>query len=137
VSGTIFKLLVCLLLAGLVATGCTAGSGEAICVGPMLEAKPGRGAPGEAFRVHGEAFASGCNDTPNQPEKVGPIRNVRLVFRQGSQEWELATVDADRRCFFDVAVRVPPEAETGRATVVATSHAGDSWTTERFVVLGT
>lgn len=97
----------------------------------MIEAEPARGAPGEAFRVRGEAFGNACDDVGPLLDRSEPLEDVRIVFRQGSREWTLATVDADRQKSFDVRVRVPVGTETGRATVSA-----GEFSSERFVVLG-
>ena len=121
-----------MLFVGAISTSCvSAGESEAACIGPMIEAEPARGAPGEAFRVRGEAFANGCDDAGPVLDRSEPLEDVRIVFRRGSRERTLATVDADRRPSFDVGVRVPVGTETGRATVSA-----GGFSSGRFVILG-
>jgi hypothetical protein len=121
-----------MLFVGAISTSCvSAGQSEAACIGPMIEAEPARGAPGEAFLVRGKAFGNGCDDVGPVLDGSEPLQDVRIVFRQGSREWLLATVDADRRLSFDVRVRVPVDTESGRATVSA-----GEFSSERFVVLG-
>ncbi len=108
--------LACLALAGCALVG---GYSEGSCAAPMIEVEPPRAAPGGAFRVHGEAFGRGCDDVGPVLEPSEPLRDVRLVFRQGPHQWELATVDADRRLSFDARLRVPDDAEPGRAVMRA------------------
>lgn len=102
----------------------------------MLEVEPARAAPGEAFRVRGEAFddRGGCDDVGPVLRRSRPDRDVPVSFGQGPGTWRLATVDADRHLSFDVRVRVPAGAEPGEAAV----EAGGGWHApeERFVVLG-
>ncbi|MDP9480781.1 MAG: hypothetical protein M3R38_34815 [Actinomycetota bacterium] len=107
---------VLLALAGCALVG---GHSEASCAAPMIEVEPHRAAPGEAFRVHGEAFGRGCDDVGPGLDPSKPLQNIRLAFRQGSREWTLATVDADRQLSFDARLRVPEEAGPGRAVVRA------------------
>ena len=104
--------LACKTLAGCALVG---PHSEASCAAPMIEVEPHRAAPGEAFRVHGEAFGRGCDDVGPILDDPKPMHDIRLVLRQGSREWGVATVDADRRLFFDARLRVPTDAESGRA----------------------
>jgi hypothetical protein len=89
--------------------------------------------------VRGTSFADyggTCADTGGGSSADGsvakPLRDVRLVLHQGAREWTLATVDADRDSSFTVRVRVPADAEPGRAFV--TTDSGSK--RERIVVLG-
>ncbi len=107
---------VLLALAGCALVG---GYSEGSCAAPMIEVEPHRAAPGEAVRVHGEAFGRGCDDIGPVLEPSEPLQDVRLSFSQDSRKWTLATIDADRRLSFDVRVRVPGDAEPGRADVRA------------------
>jgi hypothetical protein len=63
-----------------------------------------------------------------------PARDIRIVFRQDGKMWKLATVDADRRLAFDVRLRVPDDAEPGRAALRATPRFC-GLVEERFLVL--
>ena len=108
--------LACLALAG---CSLLAGHPEASCAAPMIEIEPHRAPPGGAVRVYGEAFGRGCDDVGPVLESSEPLRGVRLVFRQDSRNWTLANVDADLRLSFDARVRVPEDAELGRAAVRA------------------
>ncbi len=123
--------LVCLASAGCALVG---AHSEASCAAPMIEVEPTHAAPGGEFRVHGEAFGRGCDDVGPVFDPSKPVQNIRIVFHQGSREWELATVDADRRLELDARLRVPPDAEPGRASVTAADVPDAS--AERFLVLG-
>ena len=85
--------------------------------------EPSRGAPGEAFRVHGEGFTTDCYDT-GQPGLPPPQRDLPIDFRQGERTWRLATVDADRQGTVDAELEVPDGAEPGSATVVVRTDDG-------------
>ena len=123
--------LACSAFAGCALVG---AHSEASCAAPMIEVESPQAAPGGEFRVHGEAFGRGCDDVGPVLDPSKPVQNIRLVFHQGSREWELATVDADRRLEFDVRLRVPTDAESGRASVIAADVPDAS--AESFFVLG-
>jgi hypothetical protein len=91
--------------------------------------------------VRGLAFGTfQCNDVAvngelPEPDPGVPARDVRLVFRQGGEEWDLGTVDADPELSFEVRARVPEGASPGPARIDATNGPfGQTGT--RFRVLG-
>lgn len=103
------------------------GSSTAACASPapVLEARPARGAPGDAFRVRGKHFVAGfsvCDDTgPDlSAAQTIPARDVRVEFRQGGRTWELGRVEADKDSRLAARLEVPTNARPGRATVRAT-----------------
>lgn len=109
---------------GVLLAGCAAaGYSEASCAGPSLEAKPQRVAPGQSFRVSGEGFAVGCNDT-GQHRRVPPDKDIRVVFRQGERTWEPMTTVADGHYAFGASLEVPREARPGPAVVSASGANG-------------
>ena len=97
-------------------------------MGARPDAEPSQAAPGGTFRLHGEGFRDGCNDTgpPFLPEP--PQRNIRVEMRQGEDTWRLTTVDADPDYNVGAELEVPAEAEPGRAVVVI--RAGDEEPTQ-------
>lgn len=105
----------------------SAAPGSAACASPapVLEARPARGAPGDAFRVRGKHFVAGfsvCDDTgPGlSAAQTIPARDVRVEFRQGGRTWELGRVEADKDSRLAARLEVPADARPGRATVRAT-----------------
>lgn len=107
------------LLAGCAAAGHSAAS----CAGPSLEAKPQKVAPGRSFRVSGEGFAVGCNDT-GRHRRVPPDKDILLGFRQGERTWELSTTVADGHYAFGADLEVPGDARPGPAAVSASGANG-------------
>jgi hypothetical protein len=107
----------------------TANEGKAAtaCPTPSIEAEPARTAAGAKFRLRGHDFSSGCAE-------VTPARGVTIFFRQAGETRKLMTLDADRALTFDTTLRVPKNAEPGRATVLANTPSGER-AEARFVVL--
>ncbi len=109
---------------GVLLAGCAAaGHPEASCAGPSLEAEPQKIAPGRSFRVHGEGFAVGCNDT-GQDRRVPPDNDILLGFRQGERTWELSKTIASRDYSFGLDLEVPYDAAPGPAVVSASGANG-------------
>jgi len=104
----------------------SAARGSSACASPapVLEARPARGAPGDAFRVRGKHFVAGfsvCDDTgPDLSAQTVPARDVRVEFRQGGRTWELGRIEADKGSRLAARLEVPADARPGRATVRAT-----------------
>ena len=115
--------------AGATSETSAAGEGALGCPSPSIEAKPPRAAAGATFRLSGYDFSSGCDKA-----RVTPARGIRIYLRQAGRTWNLATLDAARTQTFDIRLRVPADAASGRATVLATTGSGDR-AQERFVVL--
>lgn len=128
--------LTSILLSG-VLVGCTtvSSSSDSGCAWlPPFEATPAQAAPNETFELHGEGFTqdfycddtgeSGAADDESAYRASQPDRSVKIGFRQGSQTWQLGTVDAAPDATFDVELRVPDETEPGQATVTATGNFG-------------
>ena len=112
------------------ATGApAAGKGEAatVCPSPSIEAVPARAAAGAGFRLRGHNFSPRCG-------QLTPLRDVGIFFHQDGKTWKLAILGADRARTFDTRLRVPKDAEPGRATVSANVRSGERAQT-RFVVL--
>ena len=109
----------CLVLAGCAA----AGHVEASCAGPILEAKPPKVSLDRSFRVHGEGFAVGCNDT-GQDRRVPPDNDILLGFRQGERTWQLSKTVADRDYAFGLDLELPYGATPGPAVVSAAGANG-------------
>lgn len=116
-------ILGCLVVMLASAVGCSLnGSEEAACVQPQLSVSPEQAAPGQTFRVSGDYFFEGCNDSAvngEEPPDEPPQENIQISLRQGDRTWHLTTVDADSADTIDVNVEVPVEAQPGNATVVA------------------
>ena len=99
----------------------SAAAGAAVgCPGPYLEVEPARAAPGASFRLHGHNFSAGCEGI-----RIKPAKGIRIYFLQGGRTWRMANVDADRDLAFAIRLRVPADAEPGRATVRATIRSGE------------
>lgn len=113
------SLAVLLLVAWLAVAGCAFGS-QAACGrnAGSDRVEPKRAAPDETFRLHGKGFAGDCYDT-GQLGEPPPERNIRVVLRQGEEEWHLATVDAGSAPDYaiDAELTVPEGAVPGRALV--------------------
>jgi hypothetical protein len=104
-----------------------AGEAATACPSPSIEAVPARAAAGAKFRLRGHDFSSGCDG-------FTPARDVGIFFRQDGKTWRLVTLDADHALTLDTNLRVPQNAEPGRATVLANVRSGEPVET-RFVVL--
>jgi hypothetical protein len=90
-----------------------------------IGSRPARVAPGETLRLHQGGFAADCDD--NREAREGPDRNVRAVFRQGSQTWGLATIAAEKDDYtFDVELKVLSDAKPVQAVVNATGYMGEA-----------
>ena len=130
------SLVIAMVLLCSVASGCfPIGGSEDACVAARPDAEPSQAAPGESFRLHGEGFRDGCNDTgpPFLPEP--PQRDIRIEMRQGERTWRLAVVDADPDYTLGTELEVPADAGPGQAVVVI--RAGDEEPTQvPFRVLG-
>jgi hypothetical protein len=124
------------LLAGL--TVVPVGTAGASCAGPELRiGGSGEGPPtvhaGEQTSVRGSYFTLGCDDygsatvfgcSTDEGETVRPMRNVKLVLRQGDRRWDLASEDAGTARQNELGkitwqVRVPDDVREGPATLVA------------------
>jgi hypothetical protein len=84
-------------------------------------AEPSRAAPGETFRLHGGGFRDGCNDTGWPSLREPAQRDIRVEMRQGGRTWTLASglaAGGPPDYAIDLRLRVPSDAEPGRATVV-------------------
>jgi hypothetical protein len=81
-----------------------------------------RAEPGQALRINGDGFATGCVDNPLAEE--GPDRDVRVEFRQGSRTWDLGTVAADPGNSIELRLDVPSDAKPGEAGVAAAGNMG-------------
>ena len=111
-------------LGSILLAGCAAaGHPEASCAAPNLEAKPKKVAPGQSFRVHGEGFFVGCNDT-GRHRRMPPDNDIRLNFRQGEKTWELSKTVADRLYTFGLNLEVPLDARPRPAVVSASGANG-------------
>lgn len=117
--------IACLLWIGLLLP--LAGPAEASCAAPDISATPSSAPAGSTILVTGKHFASGCNDAiacqvgqpcPTPPPSP-PSRNIDITFVQDGRTWHLARVNADDRYRFAAEVRVPDDADPGRARIVA------------------
>lgn len=137
----VLKITLTSILLSIISVGCAASSSssEAGCVWvPPFEASPAQAAPNETFQLHGEGFTRDfyCDDTGGSGAASDgsayrasqPDKSVKIEFRQGSQTWRLATVDAAPNASFDAELRVPGEVKPGEATVTATGNFGTART---------
>ncbi len=96
---------------------------SADCEGPTLDYETGEFAPGETIEVTGQWFGNNCYDTGPPPDGEGflglPIEGIDIVVVQGTNEWTVATGDADADYAFAVRVMLPPDLGSGEATVTA------------------
>lgn len=109
-------LLVC---ATLFLSACAASGGSASACGRELPTvEPPQAAPGKNFVLSGGGFGGGCDDSnaPFRPDP--PEQDVRIGMRQDGKTWHLATVDADEDYKVEATLKVPNDAEPGRAIVV-------------------
>jgi hypothetical protein len=99
----------------------SATSAEAECasLGPILEARPARGAPGNEFGIRGSYFDGNLRDCDNDP-----ARDVRVEFLQDGRRWELGILISDKDSRLAAKLEVPANARPGRATVRATYGQG-------------
>jgi hypothetical protein len=81
----------------------------------LITVEPSSASPGESVVVTGENFFRGCSDASgsNSTPGMDPELGIQVEFRQGSQSWPLATVDARANYSFDEVVEVPGTA-TGK-----------------------
>lgn len=107
--------------------GCMGNQSGALCAASSVEVRPSGSSPGESVVVMGEHFFRGCNDIGGSPptEEMVPARDIRIEFRQGSQSWTLATVDATSDYSFKAVVQIPSAATEGPAAVVALAPQGE------------
>lgn len=96
-----------------------------------IEVEPKQVSPTGSLEVHGEGFGKivECDDTGFVGEESEgavsePEKNVSIELRQGSQRWELSTVDADQDLAFDEELQLPAEVAPGQATVTAKGNQG-------------
>ena len=92
--------------------------------------------PSQELTVRGRAFAEGCHDTGGSTDRstIGScspprsseegMKDVTLVLRQGSREWELGTQDAGAAADGKLGhitwnVSIPADVRPGRAVLVA------------------
>lgn len=83
--------------------------------------EPSRASPGETFRLHGGGFRDGCNDTNLPFLKEPPQQDIRVEMRQGGRSWTLASglaAGGPPDYTLDVKLKVPADAEPGRAVIV-------------------
>ena len=92
-------------------------SAEAECAspGPILEARPARGAPGYEFGIRGRYFDGDLRDCDSDP-----ARDVRVEFLQDGMRWDLGRLVSDKDSRLAAKLEVPADARPGRATVRAT-----------------
>lgn len=96
-----------------------------------IEVEPKQVSPTGSLEVHGEGFGKivECDDTGFVGEEskgavFEPRENISIELRQGSQRWELSTVDADQDLAFDEELQLPAEVAPGQATVTAKGNQG-------------
>jgi hypothetical protein len=120
----------------IITAGCTAiNQPDAMCAPSLITVEPSSASPGESVVVTGENFFRGCSDvggSKSTPE-MDPELGIQVEFRQGSQSWPLATVDARANYSFDEVVEVPGTATEGPAAFVA--FGDDRMVEEEFNVL--
>lgn len=104
--------------------GCTGSGSSGSCVSPSISLSSDELRPGERVTVVGDAFVHGCADTSAvvdgvvvRGEPQSPATGLAVVWGQGGRTETLATVDADARGQFSVAVTVPADAQEGPATL--------------------
>jgi hypothetical protein len=104
---------------------------DCVAIAPTLETKPEQVILGGTLKIHGEDFGElvECDDTsvPGDEDvsiQFEPSKNIAIELKQGSQKWELATVDADQDLSFDKELQLPAEISPGKATVIAESNQG-------------
>lgn len=121
-----------LMLVFIVPAGCT-GNSSAACAGmaSSIGVEPEQVSSGSTFEVRGEGFGElvECDDAGSAGEELGgarfePRTDVTIELRQGSKTWELASVAANRESAFREKLRLPEDAESGRATVTADGNQG-------------
>lgn len=112
---------------------------SAACAQARPVVEPSQAVPGETFRLYGEGFRNGCNDTPSpgvEPPPEPPERKIRIEMRQGAKTWDLGRADADEAYVLDVYLEVPPDAEPGQAVVVVRTGGGPPIETPLLVLAG-
>lgn len=85
---------------------------------------PKRVAPGDTFALEGSGFFSGCEDVIIDGEPVDEERarqGVEIELHQGSRNWELGTVNANRDYSIATKLEIPESVKPGKATVTADS----------------
>lgn len=134
------KVMVTLILAGTLFVGFAGGSlptinsALAACAAKAssIDVEPKQVFPSNSFEVRGEGFGKlvECDDTGTPgDEDIGgarfePRKNISIELRQGSQTWELTTVDADQDLAFDEELKVPAGVGSGKAIVTAKGTQG-------------
>lgn len=128
----ILKSALVLMLVLLAPVGCT-GNPSAACAGmaSSIGVEPEQVALGSTFEAQGEGFGElvECDDAglaTEEPEgaRFEPRTDIAVKLRQGSKTWELASVDANREFAFREKLRLPEDAVSGRATVIADGNQG-------------
>jgi hypothetical protein len=84
----------------------------------MLTATPDHVKPGESIVVHGDYFASDCNDT-GQQSTPPPLTDLELQVTQAGHTWSVATgIDPKGElATFDQAIDLPVDLESGKAVL--------------------
>ena len=110
----------------------SAAPAYATCLAPLISLSHSSGAPGSTLTVSGRNFAAACAAIGGKVS-AQPATGIRIEFLQGSRQWHLATVNANKNLEFVVRVTVPRSAAVGAATIAA----GDFSTSRaRFLVTG-
>ena len=117
-------LLVALLGLTLLPTG---GPATASCAAPSVEVTRVL-APGAETEATGRGFTDGCADVGSctvgcgahcdQPDPGAPLREVRLLLRQGDRTWTLGAADADEHGRVHWSFALPDDVRRGRARLL-------------------
>lgn len=111
-----------LLAVALAVPGCAGGeppggAAEPACAAPLAQVAEPAVAPSGPLRVTAEYLVDACYDQ-GEGLLAEPLTGQAVVWRQGSEEVELAVVDAEGPSGrVEVTVTVPADARPGAATV--------------------
>jgi hypothetical protein len=101
--------------------GVSVSFAAASCIGPIVTANAGAGAPGFKVTLAGRYFTDGCHDVcingvcpPTYPAKA-----IKILFVQGDKTQEIARVDANEKFELNAVATIPANATAGAASIVA------------------
>jgi hypothetical protein len=102
---------------------------QAACAAVLssIEVQPERVSVNQTIEIHGKDFGRvvECNDTgmglgcQKQGVEMEVMQGVSIELIQGSQNWQLGTVEPNQNYAFDKELQLPDEVASGQATVIA------------------